>query len=93
MTERQIVTKILRYLKKTYPGAFVWKINDRFMSGVPDILFAHNGEVVFYEVKTPTGELTKLQKYTITKLMKNGISVKVVRGIIDVVEEHKISQY
>ena len=69
MTERDIVAAILRLLKKT-PGCFAWKEHDGMYgtAGIPDIIACIGGRFVAFEVKTPTGKLTKLQEITIQKI-------------------------
>ena len=68
MTERDIVAAILRLLKKT-PGCFAWKEHGGMYgtAGIPDIIACIGGRFVAFEVKTPTGKLTKLQEITIQK--------------------------
>lgn len=63
MTERDIVAAILRLLKKT-PGCFAWKEHGGMYgtAGIPDIIACIGGRFVAFEVKTPTGKLTKLQE-------------------------------
>ncbi|GHU51802.1 hypothetical protein AGMMS49975_06370 [Clostridia bacterium] len=69
MTEKDIVTAIMRYLK-TVPQAFCWKEHGGMYStaGLPDIICCIGGRFVTCEVKTPSGKLIKLQEITITKI-------------------------
>ena len=69
MAERDIVAAILRLLKKT-PECFAWKEHGGMYgtAGIPDIIACIGGRFVAFEVKTPTGQLTKLQEITIQKI-------------------------
>ena len=69
MAERDIVAAILRLLKKT-PDCFAWKEHGGMYgtAGIPDIIACIGGRFVAFEVKTPTGKLTKLQEITIQKI-------------------------
>ena len=69
MLEKDITTAILRYLK-TVPGCFAWKEHGGMYgtAGIPDIICCLNGRFVAFEVKQPSGKLTKLQESMITKI-------------------------
>ncbi len=69
MLEKDIVTAILRLLK-TIPGCFAWKTHGGMYgtAGIPDIICCYYGRFVGFEVKTPSGKLTKLQESMITKI-------------------------
>lgn len=64
---------ILRLLKKT-PGCFCWKEHGGMYgtAGIPDIIACINGRFVAFEVKTETGQLSKLQEITIQKIKNAG---------------------
>ena len=86
MKELSIQTKIVTYLRKTYPKAVVWKLADEKISGIPDILFMNDGVAYFFEVKTPVGRLTKIQEYTIKALRRAGIYANKVTSLEEVKE-------
>lgn len=69
MTEKDIVSAIMRYLK-TIPMCFAWKQHGGMygVAGLPDIICCIGGRFVAFEVKTPSGRLTKLQEITIRKI-------------------------
>ena len=69
MLERDIVAAILRLLKKA-PECFAWKEHGGMYgtAGIPDIIACYRGRFLAFEVKTPTGKLTKLQENTIQKI-------------------------
>ncbi|SDN06994.1 VRR-NUC domain-containing protein [Acetanaerobacterium elongatum] len=73
MAEKDIVTAILRYLG-TIPGCFCFKEHGGMYgtAGIPDIIACIGGRFVAFEVKTPSGKLTKLQEKTLQKIIEAG---------------------
>jgi len=69
MTEKAITTAVMRYLK-TLPYCFAWKQHGGMygVAGLPDIIVCYHGRFIAFEVKTPTGKLTKLQESTLRKI-------------------------
>ena len=69
MLEKEIVNQIMRYLK-TVPECFCWKEHGGAYStaGIPDVICCYRGRFVAFEVKTPTGKLTKLQETTLQRI-------------------------
>ena len=50
--------------------------------GVPDrLIITATGRIIFAELKTETGRLAKIQRYTIGEMQKRGADVRVVKGI------------
>lgn len=78
-SEGAITASIMRYLKRI-PDSFAWKIHGGTfgIGGLPDICFIHKGKVYFFEVKKPSGRLTKLQLEMLEKLAAAGASCNVV---------------
>lgn len=51
-------------------------------SGVPDrIIITADGRIIFAELKTETGRLAKIQRYTIGEMQKRGADVRVIKGL------------
>ena len=69
MAEKEITAAILRYLK-TVPYCFCWKQHGGQFgtAGLPDVICCINGRFVAFEVKTPSGRLTKLQETMLTRI-------------------------
>ena len=68
-------TKILRWLRDTYPAAFIWKAaaGPYSQGGIPDICAIIDGHFYGFEVKRPEGgRLSKLQELTIQKINAAG---------------------
>ncbi|WP_040197198.1 VRR-NUC domain-containing protein [Candidatus Soleaferrea massiliensis] len=93
MTEKDITNAIMRYLK-TVPLCFCWKEHGGMYgtAGLPDIICCVGGRFVVFEVKTPSGKLTKLQETTIRKIKAakgeafKVTSVEDVKTILDTLE-------
>ena len=85
MSEKEIVSKILRYLK-TVPKCFAWKEHGGIYgtAGIPDIIACIDGKFYAFEVKTPVGKTTKLQEATIRKILACGGTDAVVRSVDEV---------
>lgn len=74
-------TKILRWLKSTYPAAFIWKAaaGPYSQGGIPDICAIIDGHFYGFEVKRPEGgRLSRLQELTIEKINTAGGTAAVV---------------
>lgn len=85
MAEKEIVVKILRYLK-TVPKCFAWKEHCGMYgtAGIPDVIACIDGRFYAFEVKTPVGKTTKLQDATIRKILACGGTAVVVRSVDEV---------
>lgn len=87
LSESQIQSKILTYLRKHYPNAVTWKLHEDNVFGVvgiPDILFITEGRTFFFEVKKPGEKPIRIQEVVLHKLQRNDIIADVVYGIQDV---------
>ena len=69
MLEKNIVAAIMRHLK-TVPHCFAWKQHGGVYgtAGLPDIICCIGGRFVAFEVKTPSGKLSKIQEITIRRI-------------------------
>ena len=84
MRELDIQKKILTYLRHAYPEAVTVKLSDRWVSGLPDIMFIRNGKIYFFEVKTKTGKVSNIQRYFLDKLKANKTPAVVVTSLEEV---------
>jgi Holliday junction resolvase len=79
MTEQQIQSKRIKQLEAE--GYFVLKLIKTNKNGIPDIIaIPPNSNVIFSEVKTPKGKLSKLQEYRLKELEAYGFRTEVYRG-------------
>lgn len=75
-------SKLERYLTKKVKskGGLSFKWTSPGVRGVPDRIIIFGGEVIFVELKTETGRLSKLQEYMVKTLQQNGCQVRVLYG-------------
>ena len=79
MTEQQIQAKRIKQLEAE--GYYVLKLVKTNKNGIPDILaIPPDSKVLFSEVKTPKGKVSKLQEYRVKELEGYGFSTEVYRG-------------
>jgi Holliday junction resolvase len=80
MKESQIQSKKIKELEAQ--GYYVLKLTKTNKNGIPDIIAIPKGsDVEFYEVKGPTGKLSKLQEYRIKELIEHGVKAEVFKPI------------
>lgn len=87
--EKKYQGKIIRYIKKTYPGAFIWKATQGEYStgGIPDICAVIFGKFFGFEVKRPYyGKESKLQAAAIRQIRAAGGTAEVVSYVSEVAE-------
>jgi len=79
MTEQQIQTKRIRELEAQ--GYYVIKLIKTNKNGIPDLIaIAPNADVLFSEIKTPSGKVSELQSYRMKELSNHGVRCEVYRG-------------
>lgn len=85
MLEKEVEKYLVREVKKI--GGISFKFISPGNAGVPDrIVILPTGKVVFVELKTDRGKLTKLQEVQIKKISDLGADTRVLRGIEGVKE-------
>lgn len=85
MKESQIERRLVEGVKRL--GGMCLKFVSPSTLGVPDrIIITAKGRVIFVELKTETGRLTKIQRYVIGEMQKRGADARVVKGIDEVKE-------
>ena len=79
MTEQQVQSKKIKELEAE--GYYVLKLIKTNKNGIPDLLALHpTNKVLFVEVKTKKGRVSKLQEYRIKELKEYGFNAEVHRG-------------
>ena len=79
MTEQQIQKKRINQLESE--GYYVLKLIKTNKNGIPDVLAMHPEKgVLFSEIKTPTGRLSKIQEYRLKEISAYGFDTEVYRG-------------
>ena len=79
MTEQQIQSKRIKELEAE--GYYVIKLVKTNKNGIPDLVaIPKDSEVLFSEVKTPKGRVSKLQEYRLKELKDHGCRTEIYRG-------------
>jgi len=80
MTEQQIQSKKIKQLESE--DYYVIKLINTNKNGIPDLIAIKKDceDVLFVEVKTPKGRLSKIQEYRLKELNKHGFKTEVFRG-------------
>lgn len=83
MTETTLKNNILKMIRSEFPGTWVYKASDRWMSGIPDLILCVGtiGKFAAIEVKTEKGKLLKIQEYVIAKINASGGHARVCRSV------------
>ena len=80
MKESQIQSKKIKELEAQ--GYYVIKLIKTNRNGIPDLIaIPPNSDVLFVEVKGPTGKLSSLQEYRIKELADKNIKTEVYKPI------------
>lgn len=65
-------------------GWFVVKLINTSKPGMPDLMAIKDGKVIFFEIKTDKGRVSKLQEHHIEGLNAMGVPAHVVRSVTQV---------
>lgn len=85
MLERELEKRLVEGVKKL--GGKAYKLVSPGNTGVPDrMIIMPGGHVIFVELKTDTGRLTKLQQRQISVIKRLGCNVLVAYGLTGVIE-------
>jgi Holliday junction resolvase len=79
MTEQKIQSKRIKELESI--GYYVVKLIKTNKNGIPDLIaIPPDSDVLFIEVKTSKGKVSKLQEYRLKELKKHGVRTEIYRG-------------
>ena len=79
MPEQQIQSKRIKQLEAE--GYYVLKLIKTNKNGIPDLVaLPKNCNVLFSEIKKPTGRVSKLQEYRLRELESYGFKTEVYKG-------------
>ena len=80
MKESQIQSKKIKELEAK--GYYVIKLIKTNKNGIPDLLaIPRDSDVLFIEVKGPTGKLSPLQEHRIKELTDHGVKAEVYKPL------------
>lgn len=82
VSEKRIESYLVGQCKRI--GALCWKWVSPSMTGVPDRIVIYHGWVIFVELKTVDGYLSKRQIIIHDKIRQQGVKVVVLRSMEDV---------
>jgi len=83
MTESRIERHLVDGVKKL--GGMCLKFVSPSTPGVPDrLIITAQGKVIFVELKTEIGRLSKIQRYVTGEMQKRGADVRIVKGLDEV---------
>lgn len=75
MLERQFQAKLIKELKKLFPGCIVMKSDSGYLQGVPDLLILHNDRWATLECKKSAGAKKQPnQEYYVGKMNEMSFS-------------------
>ncbi len=72
MSETKLKQKVIKYIKKEYPGAWIYKTCDRFTVGIPDLILCIYGRFIAIELKVGNNKPTPMQIRNIKKILAAG---------------------
>lgn len=79
MTEQKIQKKRIDQLESE--GYYVIKLIKTNKNGIPDLIAIRgDGSILFSEIKTERGRVSKLQEYRLKELNDNGFKTEIYRG-------------
>jgi hypothetical protein len=80
MTETQFKNKVLRFLKKELPGAWVFHPSEKYVSGIPDIFILYHALFAAIELKMKPNKATPLQVVMLARIAAAGGITKICYG-------------
>lgn len=87
MRERQIVSEIIKMIKREFKDCFFWKVNDSATAGIPDIVGCYKGHFFGAEVKRPLGyKVSRLQEIVIQRIRDSGGYSRIITSVTEMRE-------
>lgn len=84
MSESRFKCRVVAYLKRELPGAYIYHPSDRWNSGVPDLLILHQGVFAAVELKVGNNQATKLQLVVLQRIGAAGGITAICRDMAGV---------
>ena len=86
LSETRLKNRVVQFIRKNYPDAWVYKASDRFTSGIPDLILCKEGLFYAIELKAGSNKATPIQDYVIRQIQAAGGRAVVCRSVEDVKE-------
>ena len=86
LSETKIKNKVIQFIKRQYPGAWIYKAADRWTAGIPDLLLCIEGKFYAIELKVGREGPKKIQQYVINKIRAAGGKACVCHSVDEVRE-------
>ena len=84
LSETRLKNKVVQFIRKNYPDAWVYKASDRFTSGIPDLIICKEGLFYAIELKVGSNKATPIQGYVMRQIRVAGGRACVCRSVEDV---------
>lgn len=84
LSETKLKNKVIQFIKKEYPSAWIYKTADRWTSGIPDLILCIKGLFYAIELKVKNNTPRKLQEYVLNKIRSAGGYARVCRSVDEV---------
>ena len=84
LSETKLKNKVIQFIRRQYPDAWIYKAADRFTSGIPDLLLCKKGRFYAIELKVGSNKATPIQEFVMREICKAGGRVSVCRSVEDV---------
>ncbi|MBI5643242.1 MAG: hypothetical protein HY954_07180 [Deltaproteobacteria bacterium] len=84
LSETRLKNKVVQFIKKNYPNAWLYKVSDRFTAGIPDLIICKEGVFYAIELKVGSNKATPIQSYVLRQIRFAGGRAAVCRSVEDV---------
>ena len=81
MNELILTAKIKVMIRKEFPGTYVQRVSDRFLSGIPDLRIVCFGLSADIEIKMPGCKTSPIQDIILQKISAAGGACAVVKSV------------
>jgi predicted HAD superfamily Cof-like phosphohydrolase len=80
MNEAYLKGRLKKAVQKRIPSAVIFRHEDQFTGGIPDMSVTAHGSSVWVEVKWKRGKLTPLQRHTLERIGNGAMAVSYLEG-------------
>ncbi len=84
LSETRLKNRVIQFIRKNYPNAWLYKAADRFTAGIPDLLICKEGQFYAIELKAGANKPTPIQGHVLRKIRSAGGRAAVCRSVEEV---------